>query len=86
MTPPTLVSETDTWTKQLVKEMIAHKEEFERVRDSKDRYNELDTFWLRKSKQPVLSVLMVKKKNKVSTQTHTIRSPSRLLPFFASHA
>ena len=64
MTPPTLVSETDQWTKMLVKEMIAHKEEFERVRDSKERYNELDSFWLRKSKQPVLSVLMVKKKNK----------------------
>ena len=66
MTPPMLVSETDAWTKMLVKEMIAHKEEFERVRDNKERYNELDTFWLRKSKQPVLSVLMVKKKNKVS--------------------
>jgi cytidine deaminase len=64
MTPPTLVSETDAWTKLLVKEMIAHKDEFERVRDTKEKYNELDTFWLRKSKQPVLSVLMVKKKNK----------------------
>lgn len=66
MTPPTLVSDTDNWVRMLVKEMIAHKEEFERVRDEdRDRVpNELDSFWLRKSKQPVLSVLMVKKKNK----------------------
>jgi len=64
MTPPTLVTETDANVKLLVKEMIAHKEEFERVRDNRDRFHELDSFWLRKSKQPVLSVLMVKKKGK----------------------
>jgi cytidine deaminase len=62
MTPPTLVSDTDKDTRQLVREMIAHKQNFESVRDS-ERYNELSNFWLRKSKQPVLSVLMVKKKN-----------------------
>jgi len=62
--PPQLVSETDNWTRMLVKEMIAHKHEFERARDAAERSHELDSFWLRKSKQPVLSVLMVKKKNK----------------------
>jgi len=68
---PTLVSESDNWTRMLVKEMVAHKHEFERARDSREGCHELDTFWLRKSKQPVLSVLMVKKPNKGQTESES---------------
>jgi hypothetical protein len=49
---------------------IAHKHEFERTRDAREGSHELNSFWLRKSKQPVLSVLMVKKKNKGQWTRH----------------
>jgi len=41
----------------LVNEMIAYKSNFDNVRSTKD--HELHEFWLRKTKKPVLSVLMV---------------------------
>jgi cytidine deaminase len=45
---------------ELVQELLKHRADFEKVRDS-PRYNELNKFWLRKSKQPVLSVLMIQR-------------------------
>ncbi len=46
--------------RELVEEMKRHCAEFMRVASKE---HELDKFWLRKTKKPVLSVLMVKKLN-----------------------
>ena len=47
--------------KSIVKEIQAYKIEFERTRAQEN--HELEKFWLRKTKKPVLSVLMVEKEN-----------------------
>jgi len=44
--------------KQMVQEMINFRAEFHRLKDAQ---NDLGTFWMRKTKKPVLSVLMVRK-------------------------
>ena len=52
MTPAVAIENiTNDDARGLILEMIQHKKAFESVRDSPS-YNELEKFWLRKSKQP----------------------------------
>eukprot|EP01135_Chromosphaera_perkinsii_P008125 Nk52_evm41s1129 gene=Nk52_evmTU41s1129 len=51
----------DEKVKDIVKEMHAYKEEFEETRAKEG--HELEKFWLRKTKKPVLSVLLIEKEN-----------------------
>ena len=61
MTPPQRVDEMrEDDVKLLVARMKAYKDEFMRQRDG-DNSNEMSAFWMRKSKKPVLSILMVHK-------------------------
>ena len=58
MAPPIRLSDCgDDGVKETVARLVAFKQQFEAKRDSGD-YNELPTFWMRKSKKPVLSVVM----------------------------
>ena len=61
MTPPVRVADTDATVSALVDQLRQYQREFENIRDSRQQHNELQSFWLRKSRQPVLSVLLVKK-------------------------
>lgn len=61
-TPSIPVEDLDSDTRALVDEMIGHKDKFMEIRDGQT-YHELDKFWLRKSKQPVLAVIAVDKPN-----------------------
>jgi hypothetical protein len=58
-TPMEHVSELEPDVQLLVEEMKKHKAKFQELKGVK---SELATFWLRKSQKPVLSVLMVKKR------------------------
>lgn len=53
--------ELSSEVRALVAHMIEYKNEFEKIRHSKEHSNELASFWLRKTKKPVLSVLMVQR-------------------------
>ena len=45
----------------VVTEMALFREEFTRVVSDQSRENDLSAFWLRKTKKPVLAVLLVQK-------------------------
>lgn len=62
MTPAIPRWRLDPSVQALVQEMVNLRKQLEDARDG-PHYNELDTFWLRKSKRPVLAVLMVQKKH-----------------------
>ena len=59
MTPPLRLSDCDEEAvKQTVARLVDFKGMFERKRDAGE-YNEMGAFWMRKSRKPVLSVVMV---------------------------
>ena len=61
MTPPQRVDEMrEDDVKLLVARLRAYKDEFMKQRDGNNS-NEMSAFWMRKSKKPVLSILMVHK-------------------------
>jgi len=60
--PAVLVEDLQPQIALLVEEIIQHKLNFEAQRDS-GNVSELESFWLRKTKKVVLSVLMVQKPN-----------------------
>ena len=55
-------------TQSLVAEMISFRDKFERCssKSSSSKKSELGSFWLRKTKKPVLAVLLVQKSNETS--------------------
>ena len=65
MTPPQRVDEMrEDDVKLLVARMKQYKDEFMKQRDG-DNSNEMSAFWMRKSKKPVLSILMVHKQGQL---------------------
>lgn len=55
------VDQTDTTVRLAVAEIIRFKEEFEFIRNDSTIETDLSAFWLRKTKKPVLAVLVVQK-------------------------
>ena len=61
--PPVTSNDLSAEHAALLKAMIEYKERFEVARDKKGTQNELESFWLRKTRKPVLSTLMVRVEN-----------------------
>ena len=61
ITPAVQVSDASRQVQLVVQEMKDFKEEFDRVRDMPSTEHDLTAFWLRKTKKPVLAVLLVQK-------------------------
>jgi len=59
--PPLALEQCEPDVRRLVREVLGAKQHFERVRDDEQRANELENFWLRKTKKVVLAVLMVRR-------------------------
>ena len=59
--PAVKVDQTDSTVKLVVAEIIRFKEEFELIRGDPSIETDLSSFWLRKTKKPVLAVLLVQK-------------------------
>ena len=55
------MDQTDSTVKLVVAEIIRFKEEFELIRGDPSIETDLSSFWLRKTKKPVLAVLLVQK-------------------------
>jgi A distinct subfamily of CDD/CDA-like deaminases len=55
------IDQTDTRVRLAVAEIIRFKEEFEFIRNDSTIETDLSSFWLRKTKKPVLAVLVVQK-------------------------
>ena len=61
--PAVGMSQLTSTLSSLVKSMVDYKKKFETASHGSPGSHELDTFWLRKSRKPVLSVLMLKNNN-----------------------
>lgn len=59
--PAQTIDQTDPSVRLAVAEMIRFKEEFEFIRNDPSIETDLASFWLRKTKKPVLAVLLVQK-------------------------
>ena len=55
------IDQTDTRVRLAVAEIVRFKEEFEFIRNDSTIETDLSSFWLRKTKKPVLAVLVVQK-------------------------
>ena len=59
--PAVKIHQTDSTVRLAVAELIKFKEEFYAVQEDKTIETDLSSFWLRKTKKPVLAVLLVQK-------------------------
>ena len=59
--PAVKIDQTESTVRLVVAEIIRFKEEFELIRNDQSIETDLSSFWLRKTKKPVLAVLLVQK-------------------------
>ncbi|CAD7958841.1 unnamed protein product [Amoebophrya sp. A120] len=74
------VAELDNRIRLVLKEMLAHKKAVEQLGSSKDA--ELAGFWLRKTRKPVLCVLMVEKEEEVQVVNSSQQKLAKVRKFY----
>ncbi|CAD7958719.1 unnamed protein product [Amoebophrya sp. A120] len=74
------VAELDNRIRLVLKEMLAHKKAVEQLGSSRDA--ELAGFWLRKTRKPVLCVLMVEKEEEVQVVNSSQQKLAKVRKFY----